>query len=636
MSEPTEPRRTRTQLAAAVTSSPASPPKPASDISGLTLFEEHRAPRAVVDKGRTVPVAIGTLNRELICPICLEVLRDTKVVKHCLHRFCSECIERCLRLGNSECPTCRTPLSSRRELRNDENLDKLVATLHPDLDEYEEKQQCEIEEINRVHNMNNAFTQACNRGLKLTSQQGGHTRGQGYHYVRGGGGGSGQWVPRAGRGARGRGRRGRGGRGASAPAVVRSPSPPPSSPAPAWGERAPAADDDESSSIDDSHTSPTQEAQRAQARARARLRLQALEDEAAARATQQLEEEERLRQEEVAAHARDVARAHARRARREALKTAAAAATAAAAGEGEVGGRGGGGDATASGASGEAGGKDGEATGAAAAAGASANSDGGSGGSSGKGGGGGRSGGQTTGAADAAGAAGAGMHELEFVLRRHPMEAAVQRLHDECIVTAKLLTVAQLKRYLGRKLRVPRAQQHRGAGVEGSKWRAGWHTLLEISCPLGTEVGLSGANGGAGAGAGAGAGEREGAGGSGDARPRAVQLADSVTLGDVLNFAAGAGNMTMEQLQDPKTKLGSPCAALAGGKYDAVTPTQPRAERKRAEAKRGSEEGKGDSDGESAGGHGNPGPTEPCAPIAAMQQALSKVGDTAAEHFPGR
>ncbi|PKA52575.1 Putative E3 ubiquitin-protein ligase RING1a [Apostasia shenzhenica] len=58
----------------------------------------------------------------------------------CLHRFCRECIDKSMRLGNNECPACRTHCASRRSLRDDPNYDSLIAALYPDIDKYEEEE----------------------------------------------------------------------------------------------------------------------------------------------------------------------------------------------------------------------------------------------------------------------------------------------------------------------------------------------------------------------------------------------------------------------------------------------------------------------------------------------------------------
>ncbi|KDP20993.1 hypothetical protein JCGZ_21464 [Jatropha curcas] len=58
----------------------------------------------------------------------------------CLHRFCRECIDKSMRLGNNECPACRTHCASRRSLRDDPNYDALIAVLYPDIDKYEKEE----------------------------------------------------------------------------------------------------------------------------------------------------------------------------------------------------------------------------------------------------------------------------------------------------------------------------------------------------------------------------------------------------------------------------------------------------------------------------------------------------------------
>ncbi|XP_061355591.1 putative E3 ubiquitin-protein ligase RING1a isoform X2 [Gastrolobium bilobum] len=58
----------------------------------------------------------------------------------CLHRFCRECIDKSMRLGNNECPACRTHCASRRSLRDDPNFDALIAALYSDIEKYEEEE----------------------------------------------------------------------------------------------------------------------------------------------------------------------------------------------------------------------------------------------------------------------------------------------------------------------------------------------------------------------------------------------------------------------------------------------------------------------------------------------------------------
>ncbi|GAB2298656.1 hypothetical protein Dimus_032731 [Dionaea muscipula] len=85
-------------------------------------------------------VRLSDIRKEVQCPICLGIIKKTRTVMECLHRFCRECIDKSMRLGNNECPACRTHCASRRSLRDDPNYDALIAALYPDIDQYEEEE----------------------------------------------------------------------------------------------------------------------------------------------------------------------------------------------------------------------------------------------------------------------------------------------------------------------------------------------------------------------------------------------------------------------------------------------------------------------------------------------------------------
>ncbi|KAM0072554.1 putative transcription factor C2H2 family [Helianthus debilis subsp. tardiflorus] len=89
------------------------------------------------DKDEFVYVKLAEVRKDVQCPICLGIIRKTRKVMECLHRFCRECIDKSMRLGNNECPACRAHCASRRSLRDDPNFDALIALLYPDIDKYE-------------------------------------------------------------------------------------------------------------------------------------------------------------------------------------------------------------------------------------------------------------------------------------------------------------------------------------------------------------------------------------------------------------------------------------------------------------------------------------------------------------------
>ncbi|XP_022715846.1 putative E3 ubiquitin-protein ligase RING1b isoform X2 [Durio zibethinus] len=101
---------------------------------------EHKQDFSLVFHCRYVLVKLSDIRKEVQCPICLGIIRKTRTVMECLHRFCRACIDKSMRMGNNECPACRTHCASRRSLRDDPNYDALIAALYPDIDKYEEEE----------------------------------------------------------------------------------------------------------------------------------------------------------------------------------------------------------------------------------------------------------------------------------------------------------------------------------------------------------------------------------------------------------------------------------------------------------------------------------------------------------------
>ncbi|XP_055822889.1 putative E3 ubiquitin-protein ligase RING1a isoform X1 [Solanum dulcamara] len=85
-------------------------------------------------------------RKDLECPICLGIIKRTRVVMGCQHRFCRECIDKSMRLGNNECPACRIHCASRRSLRDDPGFDTLIEAIYPDVEKYEQEELVFLEE----------------------------------------------------------------------------------------------------------------------------------------------------------------------------------------------------------------------------------------------------------------------------------------------------------------------------------------------------------------------------------------------------------------------------------------------------------------------------------------------------------
>ncbi|XP_017092170.2 E3 ubiquitin-protein ligase RING1 [Drosophila bipectinata] len=135
----------------------------------LSLYELQRKPQEVITDGTEIGVSPRSLHSELMCPICLDMLKKTMTTKECLHRFCSDCIVTALRSGNKECPTCRKKLVSKRSLRADPNFDLLISKIYPSREEYEAIQEKVMAKFNQTQSQQ-ALVNSINEGIKLQSQ----------------------------------------------------------------------------------------------------------------------------------------------------------------------------------------------------------------------------------------------------------------------------------------------------------------------------------------------------------------------------------------------------------------------------------------------------------------------------------
>ncbi|GBN52183.1 E3 ubiquitin-protein ligase RING2-A [Araneus ventricosus] len=131
----------------------------------LSLYELHRTPQEVITDSTEIAVSPRSLHSELMCPICLDMLKNTMTTKECLHRFCQDCIITALRSGNKECPTCRKKLISKRSLRPDPNFDMLISKIYPSRDEYEALQERVLASFNKKHN--HALAHSIEEGMRI-------------------------------------------------------------------------------------------------------------------------------------------------------------------------------------------------------------------------------------------------------------------------------------------------------------------------------------------------------------------------------------------------------------------------------------------------------------------------------------
>ncbi|XP_058735456.1 putative E3 ubiquitin-protein ligase RING1a [Vicia villosa] len=97
------------------------------------------------EEKKYVVLDLPSLRKEIECPICLGIIRNTNTVMECLHRFCRECIHKSMRHGNKECPTCRVHCPSKRSVRDDPSFDAIIQLICPNIDEFEKQELAYIE-----------------------------------------------------------------------------------------------------------------------------------------------------------------------------------------------------------------------------------------------------------------------------------------------------------------------------------------------------------------------------------------------------------------------------------------------------------------------------------------------------------
>jgi len=61
-------------------------PNDLSKMWKLSLYELHRSAQEPITDNTEIAVSPRSIHNELMCPICLGVLKKTMTTKECLHR----------------------------------------------------------------------------------------------------------------------------------------------------------------------------------------------------------------------------------------------------------------------------------------------------------------------------------------------------------------------------------------------------------------------------------------------------------------------------------------------------------------------------------------------------------------------
>lgn len=100
----------------------------------LTQYEQARTPQEITMVG-DMGTSLQYPCREIICPICKNILQNTMTARDCLHRFCSDCINPLINNSNEsdkikECPVCRTKFTKNSPFKSDPNYDQLIEKIY--------------------------------------------------------------------------------------------------------------------------------------------------------------------------------------------------------------------------------------------------------------------------------------------------------------------------------------------------------------------------------------------------------------------------------------------------------------------------------------------------------------------------
>ena len=99
---------------------------------GLTCFESICLPREIIneDKLNFTDNQISKIIKEILrCSICYEIFNEPVNIKNCLHKFCKKCIGDYNRKIKKECAICRHPIETKRLMKDDETIQKILNIL---------------------------------------------------------------------------------------------------------------------------------------------------------------------------------------------------------------------------------------------------------------------------------------------------------------------------------------------------------------------------------------------------------------------------------------------------------------------------------------------------------------------------
>ena len=108
---------------------------------GLTCFESICLPREIINEKELnfSENQIEKIIKEILrCSICYEIFEKPVNIKNCLHKFCKKCIENYNRKIKKECAICRHPIETKRLMKDDETIQKIIECIIPNINKFNE------------------------------------------------------------------------------------------------------------------------------------------------------------------------------------------------------------------------------------------------------------------------------------------------------------------------------------------------------------------------------------------------------------------------------------------------------------------------------------------------------------------
>lgn len=91
---------------------------------------------------------IGQIVTSFNCTICMDLVSEPLVIKHCLHFFCKKCIDKNILQFKKECPLCKIPLRTKRETRYYDKLRDIMGLVKSQMNDYSN---LEIEQMPQIY-----------------------------------------------------------------------------------------------------------------------------------------------------------------------------------------------------------------------------------------------------------------------------------------------------------------------------------------------------------------------------------------------------------------------------------------------------------------------------------------------------